>query len=69
MIKLFNLRFCDSTNTDFKTNIYRSFEKEQKHVILKLLPFQQNGNELTVPNNRSYLYWSLSSLKSSLLPK
>ncbi|SON51310.1 conserved protein of unknown function [Vibrio tapetis subsp. tapetis] len=31
-------------NTDFKTNIYRS-----KHVILKLLPFQQNGNELTVP--------------------
>ncbi|KWT99999.1 hypothetical protein APQ14_13040 [Vibrio toranzoniae] len=44
MIKLFNLRFCDSTNTDFKTNIYRS-----KHVILKLLPFQQNGNELTVP--------------------
>ena len=36
-------------NTDFKTNIYRSFEKEQKHVILKLLPFQQNGNELTVP--------------------
>ena len=49
MIKLFNLRFCDSTNTDFKTNIYRSFEKEQKHVILKLLPFQQNGNELTVP--------------------
>ncbi|MCW4447499.1 hypothetical protein OHV10_25420, partial [Vibrio splendidus] len=44
-------RFCDSTNTDFKTNIYRSFEKEQKHVILKLLPFQQNGNELTVPNN------------------
>ncbi len=49
MIKLFNLRFCDSTNTDFKTNIYRPFEKEQKHVILKLLPFQQNGNELTVP--------------------
>ncbi|CAH7005528.1 hypothetical protein VCHA54O482_60001 [Vibrio chagasii] len=44
MIKLFNLRFCDSTNTDFKTNIYRS-----KHVILKLLPFQQNDNELTVP--------------------
>jgi len=32
-------------NTDFKTNIYRS-----KHVILKLLPFQQNDNELTVPN-------------------
>ncbi|MDN3615477.1 hypothetical protein [Vibrio gallaecicus] len=31
-------------NTDFKTIIYRS-----KHVILKLLPFQQNGNELTVP--------------------
>ncbi|SKC33577.1 hypothetical protein CZ809_03724 [Photobacterium piscicola] len=39
-------------NTDFKTTL----------VILKLLPFQQNGNELTVPNNRSYLYWSLSSL-------
>ncbi|MFA0173021.1 hypothetical protein, partial [Vibrio splendidus] len=46
----FNLRFCDSTNTDFKTNIYRSFEKEQKHVILKLLSFQQKDNELTVPN-------------------
>ncbi|WP_206747354.1 hypothetical protein, partial [Vibrio splendidus] len=28
----------------FKTILYRS-----KHVILKLLPFQQNGNELTVP--------------------
>ena len=36
-------------NTDFKTNIHHSFEKEQEHVILKLLPFQQNGNELTVP--------------------
>ena len=51
MIKLFNLRFCDSTNTDFKTNIYRN-----KHVILKLLPFQQNGNELTVPNNKRKLF-------------
>ncbi|PMJ37355.1 hypothetical protein BCU27_00005, partial [Vibrio sp. 10N.286.45.B6] len=49
---------------DFKTNIYRS-----KHVILKLLSFQQNDNELTVPNNRGYLYWSLSSLKSMLIPK
>ena len=47
MIKLFNLRFCDSTNTDFKTTAL--FEKEHEHVILKLLPFQQNGNELTVP--------------------
>ncbi|WP_211299986.1 hypothetical protein, partial [Photobacterium aquimaris] len=51
------LKFCcffrnGSMNTDFKTT----------NVILKLLPFQQNGNELTVPNNRSYLYWSLSSL-------
>ncbi|MDN3615481.1 hypothetical protein [Vibrio gallaecicus] len=36
-------------NTDFKTNIHHSFEKEREHVILKLLPFQQNGNELTVP--------------------
>ncbi|PMM01401.1 hypothetical protein BCT64_18200, partial [Vibrio breoganii] len=31
-------------------------------VILKLLSFQQNDNELTVPNNRSYSFWSLSSL-------
>ncbi|CAK2398805.1 conserved hypothetical protein [Vibrio crassostreae] len=52
MIKLFNLRFCDSTNTDFKTNIHSLFsKKEREHVILKLLPFQQNDNELTVPNN------------------
>ena len=41
--------FSDSTNTDFKTNIHCSFEKIDEHVILKLLPFQQNGNELTVP--------------------
>ncbi|WP_206747636.1 hypothetical protein, partial [Vibrio cyclitrophicus] len=26
-------------------------KKIDEHVILKLLPFQQNGNELTVPNN------------------
>ncbi|WP_205523006.1 hypothetical protein, partial [Photobacterium sp. Alg240-V54] len=43
------LKFCclfrdGSMNTDFKTTL----------VILKLLPFQQNGNELTVPNNLLY---------------
>ncbi|RAS58050.1 hypothetical protein DET48_13344, partial [Vibrio diazotrophicus] len=32
-------------NTDFKTALTRKQE-----VILKLLPFQQNGNELTVPS-------------------
>ncbi|WP_219911566.1 hypothetical protein, partial [Vibrio splendidus] len=48
---LFNLRFCDSTNTAFKTNIHSFLlsKKRSEHVILKLLPFQQNGNELTVP--------------------
>ena len=37
-------------NTDFKTNIYRS-----KYVILKLLSFQQNDNELTVPSPKTWL--------------
>ncbi len=67
MIKLFNLRFCDSTNTDFKTNIYRSFEKEQKHVILKLLSFQQKDNELTVPSPKTWLVTQF--IEIILLPK
>ena len=53
-------------NTDFKTNIYRSFEKEQKHVILKLLSFQQNDNELTVPRLSFFLQRKLISIGHSV---
>ncbi|MCA0938032.1 hypothetical protein LCL85_21055, partial [Vibrio alginolyticus] len=48
-----------SMNTDFKTT----------NVILKLLSFQQNDNELTVPRlSKLNLDWSLSSLKPNLIP-
>ncbi len=45
-------------NTDFKTT----------NVILKLLSFQQNDNELTVPMTE-VIVWSLSSLKPKLKPE
>ena len=48
-------------NTDFKTNIYRS-----KHVILKLLSFQQNDNELTVPRLSFFLQRKLISIGHSV---
>ena len=49
MIKLFNLRFCRTQR--ILTSKLFFIENKKEHVILKLLPFQQNGNELTVPNN------------------
>ena len=69
MIKLFNLRFCDSTNTDFKTILLKRRRNFKAITPALLNKEEQKDNELTVPIiSKLIIDWSLSSLKSLLLP-